>query len=82
MLRFTIRDLCSVMFVVGFSLWTLKYRRQILAVQRTYLERATEEIALREQAERELVQTKQDAAEFSERMSRVELYPKVVDELS
>ena len=47
----TIRDLFWIMFIVGFSLWTLNYRRQI-RVQRIYREEATEQIVLRQEAAR------------------------------
>lgn len=71
MWRFSIRDLCWVMFVVGFSLWTLDYRRQIRSVQRAYLERTTEEIARRQHAERALEEAQYEAAEYSKRTAQV-----------
>jgi hypothetical protein len=38
-LTFTLRDLFWIMFLVGFSLWSLNYRRQIVAEKQAYCDK-------------------------------------------
>jgi len=68
MFRFAIRDWFWIMFIVGYSLWTLNYRQQIRAIQRAYLARATEEIALREAAEARCALADERAQRFGDKI--------------
>jgi hypothetical protein len=60
----TIRDLFWVMFVVGFSLWSLRYRREILADKESCCDQARQAIAEAEEAEKKALAAaaKSDAA--------------------
>jgi hypothetical protein len=68
MFQITIRDWFWIMFIVGYSLWTLNYRQQI---RRAYLERKTEEIAKREAAERRCVLVEMQYGVADERAKRL-----------
>ena len=60
-MHFTIRDLFWIMFVVGFSLWSLNWRWQVRSAQHTHELELKEEIA-RLKADRERAAAAEDYA--------------------
>jgi len=73
MLKFTIRDVLWLTFVVAFGVHTWMDRQAGLTRERAYLKRARDEVYFREQAEKRGVIAERRADRFSEAMRQLQV---------